>query len=228
MILGVSHPIYDDPEEYDRQFSGGDDLLFYLFEAARAGGPVLEIGVGTGRVGIPLAEFGISVTGIDRSEKMLSRARAKAVEADVKIRLIEGDSLTLSIPERFSLVCIPGNPVSEYRNLRDWELLLGRVREHLRPGGRLAFNIANPGSHPGVMDYPPLPASSRTRANRFKDLPEEDRKEFRFGYLYPEETRFILERGGFEVESFLGDYGRKSFSIKDPRQVVVARPFSKC
>ena len=212
MARGSSQSKYDDPEEYDhitqrRQF----DRYFYLRQAGLAAGPALEIGVGTGRVGIHLAEFGIPITGIDRSKKMLSRARAKAKMAGVKIRLIEGDSLTLSLKERFGLIYIPYNPHIEYQTLREWEALLGRIRAHLRPGGRLAFDIENPVS---------------AHANRFISLSEESRKEFRFVHLYPEETRFILGRGGFKVESFFGNFSYKPFSIKDPFQVVVARPCS--
>jgi len=56
---------------------GGDDVAFYRSLAEQAGGPVVELGCGTGRVAIPLAEAGFDVTGIDRSAGMLARARMK-------------------------------------------------------------------------------------------------------------------------------------------------------
>src|SRR4051812_38157259 len=82
---------YDDPEIYD--FENRDfkpDGPFYLALAQRMAGPVLELGCGTGRVAIPLAQQGIDLTAIDVSAAMLAFARRKA--ADLPIQWVEADA----------------------------------------------------------------------------------------------------------------------------------------
>ena len=60
-----------------------EDVSFYVDEAVRSGGPVLELGVGTGRIAIPIAAVGIQVVGVDLSEGMLEVARERAELAAV-------------------------------------------------------------------------------------------------------------------------------------------------
>ena len=73
---------------------GGDDIAFFRSLAEQAGGPVLELGCGAGRVAIPLAEAGFDVVGLDRSTAMLARAgRGRGGRAGGRraLRLVEGD-----------------------------------------------------------------------------------------------------------------------------------------
>jgi ubiquinone/menaquinone biosynthesis C-methylase UbiE len=58
-----------------------EDVDFYVAEARKAGGPVVELGVGTGRIAVPTAQAGVPVIGIDSSERMLDVCRARAEEA---------------------------------------------------------------------------------------------------------------------------------------------------
>ena len=98
-------------ETYDAQHDtipGGDDVSFFRDLARRADGPVLELGCGTGRVAIPLAEAGLDVVGLDRSAAMLAVAteRRRVLPADVRrrIRFVEGDMTDFHLPRRFGLV----------------------------------------------------------------------------------------------------------------------------
>src|SRR5207249_4667681 len=88
-----------------------DDLDFYRNMAARTGGPVLEVGCGTGRVLLPFAKAGTRLTGIDVSPWMLARARAELTAAVLaeRVKLVEGDARTMSLDERFRLVYIALN-----------------------------------------------------------------------------------------------------------------------
>src|SRR6266508_3837454 len=63
-----------------------EDVGFYLAEAQKAGGPVVELGVGTGRIAIPIAQTGIRVIGVDSSREMLTACRSRA-EAAARRRL---------------------------------------------------------------------------------------------------------------------------------------------
>ena len=106
--------------EYDRTdagfydgFSTGldGDVAFYVEEARKAGGPVLEIGCGTGRIMIPIADSGVPVFGLDQAPAMLEIARGKVagLPADTRqrIRLVAGDVRAFDLDQRFNLVVIP-------------------------------------------------------------------------------------------------------------------------
>ena len=77
---------------YDAVFSYVvDDIPFYLEEAERSGGPVLELGCGAGRVAIPIAQMGIDIVGLDSSPAMLERARQKRDAAGASsLTLVQG------------------------------------------------------------------------------------------------------------------------------------------
>jgi len=218
------HALYRQPEKYEA-IAGmrAIDLHFYLFEAFRTKGPILEIGSGTGRVSVFLASFGVSVTGIEASSEMLAFARKRARKAKRSVRWIQADSRTFSLRRKFGLICIPFHPCSEYQTWADWKNLLGRAREHLKAGGRLTFDLANPGAHPYLKPAKFAAPSERATINRLSSLSAEERDNFRFSFLYPSEIRWILEGCGFEIEGFFGDFRRKPFEITDRYQVIVAR-----
>ena len=123
-----------------------EDVSFYVEEARRAGGPVVELAVGTGRIAIPTAAQGIRVIGIDSSPGMLEvcheRAELAGVASLLDLRL--GDLLEPPVDERVRLVTCPFR--SYLHLLGDEERLraLGAARELLVPGGRLVFESRDP------------------------------------------------------------------------------------
>ena len=135
---------------YDTVYSHvTDDISFYVEEARRAGGPVLELGCGTGRVAIPVARSGVEIVGLDSSPAMLDRARSKAkglgledtltfVQADMRDFRPDG-------PDRkFALVIVPFRGLLSLLTVEDQMRTLERIKLHLAPGGRLVFNIFVP------------------------------------------------------------------------------------
>jgi len=124
------------------------DAAFYVDEAARAGGPVLELGCGTGRILIPSAEAGADMTGLDRAPSMLAIARDKVARLDPAVRgriaLVEGDMRDFSLGRRFKLVTIPYRAFLHLLTGEDQRRALGCVRDHLEPDGRLILNIFDP------------------------------------------------------------------------------------
>ena len=134
--------IYDAVYSYVR-----DDIPFYLEEAGAACGPVLELGCGTGRVAIPIAQSGVETVGIDSSAAMLDVARGQARRlglGDDSLRLVHADMRNLSLDRQFALVIIPFRGFLALLTVEDQRRALARVREHLAPGGKLAFNIFVP------------------------------------------------------------------------------------
>ena len=123
-----------------------DDLPMYRDFALAAGGPILELGCGTGRVLIPLAADGHQITGLDVSAAMLAAAQAKAGAAGLRDRvsLLQGDMRDFSLPTRFALAFIPINTFMHCRDGGEQLACLRCIRRHLQPGGRLVIDVYHP------------------------------------------------------------------------------------
>lgn len=149
-LLGHQDETYYDLHAsiYDLILSGQEgDVEFYLEEARRAGHPVLELAVGTGRVAIPVAQAGIPVVGIDRSPAMLAQARRKArdagLEAD-RLQLLQADMQTFRLSQHFGLAYIPYRGFLHLMNPEEQKQALGNIHSHLQEGGRLVLNFFVP------------------------------------------------------------------------------------
>ncbi|MEX0761351.1 MAG: class I SAM-dependent methyltransferase [Dehalococcoidia bacterium] len=137
-------------EWYDVFYSTAppDDIDFYVSLARESGGPVLEMGVGTGRIAIPTASEGIDVIGVDLNEPMLRRARQKIDAAGPlpgDIELVQADMRRLALGGRtFPLVTIPARTLLLATTPEDQAAALRAAARHVAPGGRLAFNVFAP------------------------------------------------------------------------------------
>jgi SAM-dependent methyltransferase len=122
------------------------DVPFYVGEAVQAGGPVLEIGVGTGRVAAAMARAGVDVIGIDVSPSMLARARQTMTEAGVedRVTLHQADMRSFRLDRTFPLAVLPYRVFAHARTVEDQVDTLFAVRDHLDPGGRLILNVTVP------------------------------------------------------------------------------------
>jgi SAM-dependent methyltransferase len=134
---------------YDAQYTGyTEDISFYVGEAYKTRGPVLELACGTGRVLLPCADAGALITGLDLSPAMLSRCKEKLVayspEVADRVRLVVGDMRCFKLPERFELVTIPFRSFLLLLTVQDQLQALATIREHLADSGRFVFNIFVP------------------------------------------------------------------------------------
>src|SRR6266850_4116686 len=121
------------------------DVAFYRDAAREFGDPVLELGCGTGRITMALAEAGKRITGLDLSERMLERAVKKRaalrVEARERVHLMQGDMARFDLGETFRLVIIPFRPFQHLLGVRQQVDCLNCVQKHLAPGGRLILDV---------------------------------------------------------------------------------------
>ena len=117
------------------------DLDLYLALAARTGGPVLELAVGSGRLAVPMAADGYDVTGVDLDAAMLARARTSADAAGPgvarRLRLVEGDARIIRLPDAgdYGLAFIPLNSIFLMGTRADQASAVATLAAHLAPGG---------------------------------------------------------------------------------------------
>jgi SAM-dependent methyltransferase len=140
---------YDDPDYYDLAYRNRrDDIAFYTRLARLSGGPVLEYGVGTGRIAVEMCRAGVNVTGVDASRAMLDslerRFRSEPPEVRARMRPVQGDMRAVRVRSRFPLVIAAFNTVLHLSSRSDFERFLSGVRHHLAPGGRFVFDFSVP------------------------------------------------------------------------------------
>jgi SAM-dependent methyltransferase len=121
------------------------DVAFYCEAAREFGDPILELGCGTGRITMALAEDGKRVTGLDLSERMLEHAVKKRasvfVEARERVHLVQGDMAHFDLGEKFRLIIIPFRPFQHLLEVQKQMDCLNCVRKHLAPSGRLILDV---------------------------------------------------------------------------------------
>ena len=242
--------IYDDARAYDLLFGGyaqGEDLAFYARRAREAGGPVLELACGTGRLTIPLAEAGVEMTGLDLSAPMLALARQKSASRNVGVTWVEADCRSFALGREFDLIFIPANSLTNLLDRQSLEDCLHCVREHLSPGGRLVFHIYNPSLSVLTRDssqrYPvgrfQHPDSGRmavvththvydaaTQINHIlwhyqAEGGQEQVASLDMRVFYPQELDALLHYNGFELIAKYGDWADTPFTSDARLQLAV-------
>jgi SAM-dependent methyltransferase len=140
---------------YDELYQGVYDTagaVACLAELA-AGGPVLELGVGTGRIAIPLAAHGLEVHGVDGSPEMLAALAKKPGAETIKLTL--GDFSTVRLDERFAVVALVVNTIFALPDQASQVRCFERAAEHLRPGGRFVIEAWVPEPLPAGVSLRP-------------------------------------------------------------------------
>ena len=143
---------YRDAAYYDQAYRRRrEDRAWYVAlakERLRPGGRVLELGCGTGRISVALAEAGFSVVGVDAMAPMLKQAEARRDKRPKRVRerlrLVRGDLRRVRLGERFPLVISPFNVFMHLYTRRDVERALETVGTHLARGARFAFDVLLP------------------------------------------------------------------------------------
>jgi SAM-dependent methyltransferase len=192
-----------------------EDVPFYLERARRSGGPVLELGVGTGRLAIPIAADGIDVIGVDASEGMLAVARERAVLAGVEVDLRFGDFRDPPVEGPVPLVTIPFRSLLHMQTDQDRRAVLRAVYRLLEPGGTFIFDVFSPGAddiaetharwlerEPGIFERADWDEHRRTLVLRVRG--EGVESELSLAWISISEWRELLGAEGFAVEGLYG------------------------
>jgi SAM-dependent methyltransferase len=203
-----------------------------------AGGRALEFAIGTGRVAVPLAGRGVSVTGIELSHAMIARLREKADEATIPV--VTGDMATALAPGEYTLVYLVYNTIANLQTQAEQVACFRNAARHLTPGGRFvielwvpALRVLPPGqqatvfcSEPGYIGldiYDVL--QQRVVSHHFHFGEGEQARLFRspHRYIWPAELDLMAQLAGFELESRHEDWSGAAFTAECRSHVSVYR-----
>ncbi|MET8152524.1 class I SAM-dependent methyltransferase [Actinoplanes sp. NPDC049668] len=203
-----------------------------------AGGPALEFAIGTGRVAIPLAGRGVSVTGIELSRPMLGRLREKADEATIPV--LVGDMATTVAPGEYTLVYLVYNTIANLLTQSEQVACFRNAARHLGPGGRFVIELWVPelrrlppgspalvfASEPGYLGldtYDPLRQHVVSHHFRFGDGRQARLGRTPHRYIWPAELDLMAQLAGLELESRHADWRGAEFTAESPSHVSVYR-----
>ncbi len=228
----------------------GPDALFYKALAVECGGPVLELGCGTGRVLLPIAAQGIACTGVDASPAMLARLRQKPGASAVTLACARMESFDLP-GQKFPLIFSAFRAFQHLDTVDHQLACLARARAHLAPGGALAFDVFSPKLENMARDADPealdlsfvhegrpvqrFVTVTRDRVAQLLHLamryvetvesgpPLETKVHFTMRWFWRYELEHLLHRAGFTDVKIHGDFDRSPVTRTSPAFVVIAR-----
>jgi SAM-dependent methyltransferase len=214
-----------------------EDVGFYLEEARRATAPVVELGVGTGRVAVPIAGAGIPVIGVDSSRGMLEVCRRRAAAAGVGdlVDLREGDLRRPPVHECVDLVIAPFRSLLHLEDDGDRVAALTAVRDLLKSGGRLVFDVFAPSGEdiaetngrwierePGIWERADWDERRRVLTLAVRGRSGETSMEL--NWLPVECWRELLELAGLQVVACYGWFDRRPYAGGEDTVWIARKP----
>jgi len=241
-------------ELYDLHTAGLTEEIRFCVELARAvGGPVLELGAGTGRITLELARRGLLVTGLEPSPGRLSWAKTRIERFSAKRRVewVEGPLTSFSLGGRkFKLILAPFNTLEEVHDLTDLERCLHAVADHLDPDGifvaivqpprwearsgerRYVTTLYNPRTGEIVNSYQSLEVDPIWHQMSGIDTHEiwdqrGQRREvvapFAGSYLTCPQMALLLRAARMHLEAVYGSFAREPLTLQSHQMIFVAR-----
>lgn len=208
----------------------------FLAELAGAGA-ALELGIGTGRVALPLSERGVQVHGIDLSEAMLARLRAKP--GSERIGVTAGDFARTRVPGEFGLVFLVFNTINNLTTQDEQVECFRNAARHLAPGGHFAIEVGVPAlqklpfgeshvpfdfrdDHVGIDEYDVVNQGLVSHHFRLRDGGW-NLDSTRFRYVWPSELDLMARLAGMRLVERCGDWDRSPFTGTSGKHVSVWR-----
>ncbi len=212
-----------------------EDVAFYVAEACQTGGPVVELGIGTGRIAIPIAQKGVQVIGVDSSREMLAACRRRAQEEGVTelLDLRLGDLRAPPIDAPVPLVICPFRSYLHLADDGERVEALTAARAALAPGGRLVFDVFAPKPddieethgrwlerEPGIYERAEWDENARTLTLSVRG--PSGAATMGLSWISREEWQRLLEETGFTVEACYGWFDRSPYRSGED-MIFVAR-----
>lgn len=201
-------------------------------------GRALEFAIGTGRVAIPLAERGVSVTGIELSRPMLDQLRTKADEATIPV--IVGDMATAAAPGKYALVYLVYNTIANLLSQAEQVECFRNAARHLTSGGRFVIELwvpelrrlppgqpatvwhVEPG-YIGLDTYDVLNQQVVSHHFRFDDSRQAELFRTPHRYIWPAELDLMAQLAGFDLEARHADWAGADFTADSRSHVSTYR-----
>ncbi len=226
---------YDDSSAFMFAPDVLDPAVAFLAELA-GDGPALELAIGTGRVAIPLAERGVSVTGVELSQPMVDQLHRKMPDLPVVV----GDLATSKVPGEFSLVYLVWNGIGNLRTQAEQVACFRNAARHLAPGGRLVIELWIPGIRrfPPGQDAVPFHIGERHVGFDTYDMATQQGTSHHyrrhpdgtitygasnFRYIWPAECDLMAQLAGMTLERRLADWNGAPFTGDSESHVSVWR-----
>jgi SAM-dependent methyltransferase len=214
-----------------------EDIGFYVDQALAAGGPVVELAVGTGRIAVPIAQAGVPVIGVDSSPEMLAAARAAAESAGVAdlLDLRLGDLREPPVTEQVPLAICPFRSLLHMETEEEKLLALRAARSLLEPDGRFVFDVFAPSREdieethdrwlerePGIFERAVWDEGTRTLSLSVRS---DGGAATTFGlhWLSAPEWLRLLDDADFEVEALYGWFDLRPYEDEEDMVFVCRR-----
>jgi SAM-dependent methyltransferase len=225
---------FDERYAYQADPAVVDPVVAFLVDLAR-GGDALEFGVGTGRIALPLARRGVRVHGIDLSEAMVARLRAKPGAERIGVTI--GDFATATVEGRFSVAYLVANTIMNLTTQDEQVACFQNAAAHLEPGGCFVIEVLVPGLQrlPPGETFQPFDVSATHLGFDEYDVArqglvshhywiadgEVDRLSTPFRYVWPAELDLMARLAGMRLRERWSDWRREPFTIDSRKHVSV-------
>lgn len=225
---------YDDSEAEMFEAEAIDPVVDVLVELAGSG-RALELGIGTGRIALPLARRGVSVHGIDLSKAMVARLRAKRDGEDIGVTI--GDFATTTVDGSFSLAYLVFNTIMNLTTQAAQVACFRNAAAHLEPGGCFVIEVTIPDlrrlppgetfhvfnaseNHWGIDEYEV--ATQGLTSHHFETADGTiERLAIPFRYVWPSELDLMAQLAGMRLRSRWGGWKREPFTSESTKHVSV-------
>jgi SAM-dependent methyltransferase len=225
---------YDERYAYEADPEVLDPILDFLVDHAR-GGSALELGIGTGRIALPLSERGVPVHGIDLSEAMVAQLREKPGAERVGVTI--GDFASTRVDGTFSLAYLVANTIMNLTTQVEQVACFRNVATHLEPGGCFVIEVLVPGLQrlPPGETYQPFRVSANHLGFDEIDVATQRLVSHHywiedgqvqvlsppFRYVWPSELDLMAQLAGMTLRERWGDWTREPFASASRKHVSV-------
>jgi SAM-dependent methyltransferase len=205
-----------------------DPVVDFLAELAGDGG-ALEFGIGTGRIAVPLAQRGVRAHGIDLSEAMVARLRAKPEAEQIGVTI--GTFATTRVEGTYSLVYLVFNTINNLTTQDEQVACFANAAAHLDPGGCFVIEVGVPGGaarevfalsdrHVGVDEYDA--ATQRLVSHHFSLVDGSwERLSIPFRSVGPGELDLMARLAGMTLRERWAGWQRQPFTSESTKHVSV-------
>ncbi len=234
---------YLDAEKYDQYYGTYAEPHAWLVDLLRDRDTIMELACGTGRIAIPLAQRGLSVTGIDYSKPMLDLARKKATETHVEIQLALCDIRNFDLGKKFGSILLLSNALWHVHERSDFQALMQCVQRHLEPDGLFVLDVFVPNldilNRDPQQRYPFStyteqetreqvevtqthiyePDTQISRVVQYKGMTDEIIGGLNLRMYFPQELDALLAHNGMMIDEKFGSWDRAPFDANSRHQL---------